>query len=188
MQLSSESFVDSDTVLMTAAAVDDLIVSKNYLTSVQFSNIDAGAIQISSESFADSDTALMSAAAIDDRIESKNYITSVGFSNLNNEFKTVASSVTLSSGTATTALNFANHAVFPVVLPSDATNTSITFSSPTIGMTKVIKITGSGGTGTLTLPGTKLSGTLDQTNSTVNYVQVSVIGSSEYIYTISQAG
>ena len=54
-------------------------------------------------------------------------------------------------------------------------------------MTKVIKITGSGGTGTPTITGTKLSGTLDQTNSTVNYIQVTCIGSSEFIFTISQA-
>ena len=46
-----------------------------YLTSVAFSNIDAGAVLISSETFADSDTQLMTAAAIDDRINGKGYIT-----------------------------------------------------------------------------------------------------------------
>tara|TARA_B100001287_G_scaffold272931_1_gene275487 strand:+ start:2035 stop:4314 length:2280 start_codon:yes stop_codon:yes gene_type:complete len=184
VQLSSESFVDSDTVLMTAAAVDDLILSKNYTTSS------------STYSNSDVDSHINVSGAQNNYVLSWNgtdYVwraesTDVAFTNLTNEFKTVASSVTLSSGTATTALNFSNNAVFPVVLPSDATNTSITISSDTIGMTKVIKITGSGGSGTLTLPGTKLSGTLDQTNNTINYVQVSVIGSSEYIYTISQAG
>ena len=54
-------------------------------------------------------------------------------------------------------------------------------------MTKIIKVTGSGGTGTPTITGTLLSGTLDQTNATVNYIQVTCLGASEFIYTISQA-
>ena len=77
--------------------------------------------------------------------------------------------------------------MFQITLPSDATNTTINYSNQVIGMTKVIKITGSGGTGTPTITGTKLSGTLSQTNSTVNYIQVTCIGSSEFIFTISQA-
>lgn len=114
-------------------------------------------------------------------------LSSVSFSNLNNEFKTVASAVTLSSSSTTAALDFSAAAVFQVTLPSDATNTTITYSNNTIGMTKVIKVTGSGGTGTPTITGTKLSGTLDQTNATVNYIQVTCLGASEFIYTISQA-
>lgn len=112
---------------------------------------------------------------------------SITFSKLANEFKTVASAVTLSSGTTTATLDFSASAVFQVTLPSDATNTTITYSNNTIGMTKVIKVTGSGGTGTPTITGTKLSGTLDQTNATVNYIQVTCLGASEFIYTISQA-
>jgi hypothetical protein len=61
------------------------------------------------------------------------------------------------------------------------------YSNNEIGMTKVIKVTGSGGTGTPTITGTLLSGTLDQTSSTVNYIQVTCLGASEFIYTISQA-
>ena len=114
-------------------------------------------------------------------------LTSVSFSNLNNEFKTVASAVTLSSGTTTATLDFSASAVFQVTLPSDATNTSIVYSNNEIGMTKIIKLTGSGGSGTPTITGTKLSGTLDQTNATVNYIQVTCLGASEFIYTISQA-
>ena len=112
---------------------------------------------------------------------------SITFTQLANQFKTVASAVTLSSGSATATLDFATAAVFQITLPSDATNTTINYSNQVIGMTKVIKITGSGGTGTPTITGTKLSGTLDQTNSTVNYIQVTCIGSSEFIFTISQA-
>ena len=111
----------------------------------------------------------------------------VAYSSLGNEFKTIASAVTLSSGATTATLDFTSAAVFQVTLPSDATNTSIVYSNNEIGMTKVIKITGSGGTGTPTITGTLLSGTLDQTNGTVNYIQVTCLGASEFIYTISQA-
>jgi len=112
---------------------------------------------------------------------------SVTFTQLANQFKTVASAVTLSSGSATATLDFTAAAVFQITLPSDATNTTINYSNQVIGMTKVIKITGSGGSGTPTITGTKLSGTLDQTNATVNYIQVTCLGASEFIYTISQA-
>lgn len=112
---------------------------------------------------------------------------SVTFTQLANQFKTVASAVTLSSSSATATLDFTAAAVFQITLPSDATNTTINYSNQVIGMTKVIKITGSGGSGTPTITGTKLSGTLSQTNNTVNYIQVTCIGSSEFIYTISQA-
>jgi hypothetical protein len=99
----------------------------------------------------------------------------------------VASAVTLSSGITTATLDFSASAVFQVILPSDATNTSIVYSNNEIGMTKIIKLTGSGGSGTPTITGTKLSGTLDQTNATVNYIQVTCLGASEFIYTISLA-
>lgn len=67
------------------------------------------------------------------------------------------------------------------------TEASIVYSNKEIGMTKIIKVTGSSGTGTPTITGTLLSGTLDQTNATVNYIQVTCLGASEFIYTISQA-
>ena len=114
-------------------------------------------------------------------------LSSVGFSDLNNEFKTVATAVTLSSSTTTATNDFSASAVFPITLASDATNTTITYSNTTIGQTKILKVTGSGGTGTVTITGTKLSGTLDQTSATVNYIQVTCLGTSEFIYTISQA-
>ena len=111
----------------------------------------------------------------------------IDFSHLADEFKTIATAVTLSSSTTTATNDFSASAVFPITLASDATNTTITYSNTTIGQTKILKVTGSGGTGTVTITGTKLSGTLDQTSSTVNYIQVTAIGASEYIYTISQA-
>lgn len=116
-------------------------------------------------------------------------LTSVSYANLGNEFKTIASTVTLSSSSTTATCDFSASAVFPIILPSDATNTTITYSNSSIGQTKILKVTGSGGTGTVTISGVKVSGTLDQTNSTVNYIQISAIGPfiSEYIYTISQA-
>lgn len=52
-------------------------VLSNFLTSVSFSDIAAGAVLLSSETFADSDTQLMTAAAIDDRINGKGYITAL---------------------------------------------------------------------------------------------------------------
>ena len=111
----------------------------------------------------------------------------IDFSHLANEFKTVATAVTLSSSTTTATNDFSTAAVFPITLASDLTNTTITYSNTTIGQTKILKVTGSGGTGSVTITGTKLAGTLDQTSSTVNYIQVTAIGASEYIYTISQA-
>lgn len=71
-----------------------------YLTSVAFSNIDAGAVLLSSESFADSDTQLMTAAAIDDRIDGKGYITG-------NETITLSGDVS-GSGTTSIAVTIAD--------------------------------------------------------------------------------
>ena len=99
IQLGAESFVDSDTILMTASAVDDRIQSYNYgnstiteitagtgltgggtsgvvnldVSGLTVAEIASGSLQTSLESFTDSDTILMTAAAIDDRILSYNY-------------------------------------------------------------------------------------------------------------------
>ena len=106
LQTSSEGFSDSDTILMTAAAVDDRILSYGYTTNVgditavnagtglsgggtsgsvtlnvagiTVSEISAAAIQTSAEGFTDSDAILMTAAAVDDRILSYGYTTNTG--------------------------------------------------------------------------------------------------------------
>jgi hypothetical protein len=106
LQTSSESFADSDAVLMTAAAINDRIESFGYTTNtgditgvtagtglsgggnsgavtlnvsgITISEIAAGSILTSSESFADSDTQVMTAAAIADKIESYGYSTTSG--------------------------------------------------------------------------------------------------------------
>ena len=106
IQLSSESFADNDTSLMTSAAINDRIESFAYTTNtgditgvtagtglsgggssgsvtlnvsgLTVSEIAAGSILIAGETFADNDTSLMTAAAINDRIESFGYTTNTG--------------------------------------------------------------------------------------------------------------
>jgi len=112
----------------------------------------------------------------------------VGVAELDNRFKTISSLFTLSSGSNFATLDWSTAVVFLVTLPSDATFTTLAFSNQSVGLTKIIKMTGKGGTGTITIPGTKLNGTIDYTNNTVNYIQVTCIGPTEYIYTIAQAG
>ena len=106
IQTSAEGFGDSDTVLMTAAAIADKIESYGYSTTVgDITGVTAGtgltgggtsgdvtlnvsgltvaqfagaSIQTSAEAFGDSDTVLMTAAAVADKIESYGYSTTTG--------------------------------------------------------------------------------------------------------------
>ena len=106
IQVASESFSDSDTVLMTAAAVQDKIESYGYSTTtgditgvtagtglsgggssgsvtlnvsgLTVSELAAGSLQTSGESFSNDDTSLMTSAAIEDKILSYGYTTTTG--------------------------------------------------------------------------------------------------------------
>ena len=106
IQTGSESFSDSDSVLMTAAAVNDRILAFGYTTNtgditgvtagtglsgggasgsvtlnvsgLTVSELAGGSLQTSGESFSDSNSVLMTAAAINDRIQAFGYTTNVG--------------------------------------------------------------------------------------------------------------
>ena len=106
IQTGSEGFSDSDSVLMTAAAVNDRIQAFGYTTNVgditgvtagtglsgggssgsvtlnvsglTVAEFAGGAIQTGAESFSDSDTVLMTAAAVQDKILSYGYSTTTG--------------------------------------------------------------------------------------------------------------
>ena len=106
LQISSESFSDDDTSLMTSAAINDRIESFGYTTNVgDITGVTAGtglsgggssggvtlnvagltvseladaALQTSGESFSNDDTSLMTSAAIEDKILSYGYSTTTG--------------------------------------------------------------------------------------------------------------
>ena len=115
-------------------------------------------------------------------------ITSVSYSNLATEFRVVAPTpIVLSSSNISAVCDFSIAAVFPITLAGDGTLTTIGYSNTSIGQTKILKVTGSGGTGAVTISGVNLGGALDQTSGVINYLQVTCIGVGEFIYTIAQA-
>jgi len=72
-------------------------------------------------------------------------------------------------------------------------NMTINITNPVIGVTKVIVITGSGGSRTLAFnvggaSGTfnKIQGDYDDASSKKNFIQVTCVGATEFWYTISQ--
>ena len=74
-------------------------------------------------------------------------------------------------------------------------NMTINITNPVIGVSKVIVITGGGGSSTLTFnvggaAGTfnKISGDYDDTSAKKNFIQVTCVGATEFWYTISQIG
>jgi len=91
---------------------------------------------------------------------------------------------------ATVALDYTAAQVFTL---TPNANTTLNITNPVIGVSKVIVITGAGGSYTLTFnvggaAGTfnKISGDYDDTSSTKNFIQVTCVGATEFWYTISQ--
>jgi len=93
---------------------------------------------------------------------------------------------------ATVALDYTAAQVFTL---TPNANTTINITNPVIGVTKVIVMTGAGGSNTLAFnvggaAGTfnKISGDYDDTSATKNFIQVTCVGATEFWYTISQIG
>ena len=93
---------------------------------------------------------------------------------------------------ATVALDYTAAQVFTLTPNAD---TTINITNPVIGVSKVIIITGAGGSYTVgyTVGGAagtfnKISGTYNDTASTKNFIQITCVGATEFWYTISQIG
>ncbi len=93
---------------------------------------------------------------------------------------------------ATVALDYTSAQVFTL---TPNANTTINITNPVIGVSKVIVMTGAGGSNTLTFnvggaAGTfnKISGDYDDTSSKKNFIQITCVGSTEFWYSISQIG
>ena len=91
---------------------------------------------------------------------------------------------------ATVALDYTAAQVFTL---TPNANTTINITNPVIGVSKVIVITGAGGSYTVgyTVGGAagtfnKISGTYDDTASTKNFIQITCVGATEFWYTCSQ--
>ncbi len=102
------------------------------------------------------------------------------------EFTTAAA---LTAG-ATVAMDYTAAQVFTLTPNAD---TTINITNPIIGVSKVIVITGSGGSYTITYnvggaAGTfnKISGTYDDTAGVKNFIQITCVGATEFWYTCSQ--
>ena len=102
---------------------------------------------------------------------------------------TTASALTMASPVA---LDYTAAQVFTL---TPNANMTINITNPVIGVSKVIVITGGGGSSTLTFnvggaAGTfnKISGTYDDTASTKNFIQIRCVSNTEFWYSISQIG
>ena len=152
IQLGTEAFSDSDTVLMTAAAVQDKILSYGYTTAVgditgvtagtgltgggvtgtvtlnvsglTTAQLAAGSLLTSAETFVDSDTQLMTAAAIEDRILSKGYSTTTGTVTSVSGGAGLTGSVTTSGSLAVGAGSYITVAADTVSVDATSTNTA----------------------------------------------------------------
>ena len=72
-------------------------------------------------------------------------------------------------------------------------NTTLNITNPVIGVSKVIVVTGAGGTNTVgfTVGGVagtfnRISGTYDDTTAAKNFIQITCVDATEFWYTISQ--
>ena len=102
---------------------------------------------------------------------------------------TTASALTMASPVA---LDYTAAQVFTL---TPNANMTINITNPVIGVSKVIVITGGGGSSTLTFnvggaAGTfnKISGTYDDTAATKNFIQITCVSNTEFWYSISQIG
>ena len=93
---------------------------------------------------------------------------------------------------ATVSLDYTSAQVFTL---TPNANTTINITNPVIGVSKVIIITGAGGSYTISYnvggaAGTfnKISGTYDDTAGTKNFIQITCVGNTEFWYTCSQIG
>ena len=102
---------------------------------------------------------------------------------------TTASALTMASPVA---LDYTAAQVFTL---TPNANMTINITNPVIGVSKVIVITGGGGSSTLAFnvggaAGTfnKISGTYDDTAGTKNFIQITCVSNTEFWYSISQIG
>ena len=86
-----------------------------------------------------------------------------------------------------------NYTAYQVFTLTPNANTTLNITNPVIGISKVIVMTGAGGSYTLTFnvggaAGTfnKISGDYDDTSSAKNFIQITCVGATEFWYTISQ--
>ena len=87
---------------------------------------------------------------------------------------------------ATVALDYTSAQVFTL---TPNANTTINITNPVIGVSKVIVMTGAGGSNTLTFnvggaAGTfnKISGDYDDTSAKKNFIQITCVGATEFWY------
>tara|TARA_B100001996_G_scaffold291_1_gene317 strand:+ start:2362 stop:2745 length:384 start_codon:yes stop_codon:yes gene_type:complete len=93
---------------------------------------------------------------------------------------------------ATVSLDYTSAQVFTL---TPNANTTINITNPVVGVSKVIVMTGAGGSNTLTFnvggaAGTfnKISGDYDDTSAKKNFIQITCVGATEFWYSISQIG
>jgi len=93
---------------------------------------------------------------------------------------------------ATVSLDYTSAQVFTL---TPNANTTINITNPVVGVSKVIVMTGAGGSNTLTFnvggaAGTfnKISGDYDDTSAKKNFIQITCVGNTEFWYSISQIG